>query len=88
MVRALTLALALAATDAFVPGTTLRQRAAPMKMVADYLSTMKGSPAATGSAQPRAGDAEPSGSRSADGADDDAAPGGLRRRLSHGAGPA
>ena len=42
MVRALTLALALAATDAFVPGTTLRQRAAPMKMVADYLSTMKG----------------------------------------------
>ena len=47
MVRALTLALALAATDAFVPGTTLRQRAAPMKMVADYLSTMKGSPAAT-----------------------------------------
>ena len=42
MARALTLALALAATDAFVPGTTLRQRAAPMKMVADYLSTMKG----------------------------------------------
>ena len=46
MARTLALALALVATDAFIPGTTLRQRVAPVRMVADYLSTM--SPSATG----------------------------------------
>ena len=46
MARVLALALALVATDAFIPGTTLRQRVAPVRMVADYLSTM--SPSATG----------------------------------------
>ena len=41
MVRGLVLALALAATHAFVPGTTLRQRVAPMKMSAAAPSTYK-----------------------------------------------
>ena len=45
MARTLALALALVATDAFIPGTTLRQRVAPVRMVADYPSTM--SPSAT-----------------------------------------
>ena len=45
MARTLALALALVATNAFIPGTTLRQRVAPVRMVADYLSTM--SPSAT-----------------------------------------
>ena len=63
MVRCLALALALVATNAFIPGTTLRQRVAPMSMSAvaapgittqnDYLAGMSGAGAVAKKAAPQ-----------------------------------